>query len=215
MIQSDGLYFANTAATPTEITSVRTLPARHDSLPGAFITPDALQRAGWQSAPVGWLVDATAPITDEALVAARDIAADAGVLIESRRPQPDLSAERWVATVAGMVLALGILAMTVGLIRSQSARDLRALTATGATSGIRRTLAAATAGTLALLGACLGITGAYLALAAGYFSDLASLSPVPLANLIAIGAGIPCVAAVVGWLLAGREPPAIARQAIE
>lgn len=35
----------------------------------------------------------------------------------------------------------------------------------------RRTLSAATAGELALLGATLGMVGAYAALAAGYFSD--------------------------------------------
>jgi putative ABC transport system permease protein len=58
-----------------------------------------------------------------------------------------------IATAAGAILALAILAMTVGLIRSESAGDLRTLTATGATPSIRRTLTAATAGTLALLGA--------------------------------------------------------------
>ncbi len=41
-------------------------------------------------------------------------------------------------TVSG--LALTILAMTVGLIRSEAARDLRTLTATGATSFTRRSL---------------------------------------------------------------------------
>ncbi len=38
-----------------------------------------------------------------------------------------------IATAAGAILALAILAMTVGLIRSESAGDLRTLTATGAT----------------------------------------------------------------------------------
>ena len=65
--------------------------------------------------------------------------------------------------VAGALLALAILAMTVGLIRSESAGDLRILTATGATPRIRRTLTAATAGALALLGAVLGVAGAYVA----------------------------------------------------
>ena len=40
-----------------------------------------------------------------------------------------------IATAAGALLALAILAMTVGLIRSESAGDLRTLTATGATAG--------------------------------------------------------------------------------
>ena len=42
-------------------------------------------------------------------------------------------------------------------------RDLRTLTATGASSTTRRTLTGATVGALALLGALIGATGAYLA----------------------------------------------------
>jgi putative ABC transport system permease protein len=74
--------------------------------------------------------------------------------------------------------------MTVGLIRGESAGDLRTLTATGATSRIRRTLTATTAGALALLGALLGITGAYIALAATtYHDDLGYLGDVPFLYL--------------------------------
>jgi putative ABC transport system permease protein len=215
VIRSDDLFFANLDERPTPITDVQLLPARQTSLPRSLITENGLLRRGWEAAPVGWLLESTEPISAEALVAARDIAADAGALIEAHRPQPDLTTERWVATGMGMLLALGILAMTVGLIRSQAAADLRALTATGASSGIRRTLSAATAGGLAMLGAILGMLGAYAALAAGYFSDPSSLLPVPVANLVAVAIGIPAVAAVAGWLIAGREPPAIARQAIE
>ena len=71
--------------------------------------------------------------------------------------------------------------MTVGLIRSESAGDLRTLTATGATGRTRRTLTAATAGALALLGALLGVAGAYLALAATYHDDLGYLGRIPRA----------------------------------
>ncbi len=53
------------------------------------------------------------------------------------------------ATVFGIVLALGILAMSVGLIRSETASDLRTLAATGASSWTRRTITAVTAGALA------------------------------------------------------------------
>jgi putative ABC transport system permease protein len=34
-------------------------------------------------------------------------------------------------------------------------------------------------------------------------------------SLIVIVVGVPLIAAAAGWLLAGREPPAIARPAIE
>ena len=120
-----------------------------------------------------------------------------------------------IAIGAGAFLALAILAMTVGLIRSESGGDLRTLTATGATSRIRRTLTAATAGALAFLGALLGVAGAYLALVATYLDDLGYLSRIPLLALALIVVGIPLVATTAGWLLAGREPAAIARPVIE
>ena len=89
------------------------------------------------------------------------------------------------------------------------------LTATGATSGIRRTLTAATAGALALLGALLGVAGAYVLLLATYYDDLGYLSDVPFLYLALAVVGVPLAAAAAGWLLAGREPPAIARPVIE
>ena len=105
--------------------------------------------------------------------------------------------------------------MTVGLIRSETAGDLRILTATGATSRIRRTLTAATAGSLAFLGALLGVAGAYLALAATYLDDLDYLGRIPVLPLVLMAVGLPLAAAAAGWLLAGREPPNIARPVME
>ena len=112
-------------------------------------------------------------------------------------------------------MALAILAMTVGLIRSESAGDVRTLTATGASGRTRRTLTAATAGALALLGALLGVAGAYLVLMALYYDDLGYLGRVPAVSLVLIIVGVPLTAAAAGWFLAGREPPALARPAIE
>ena len=65
-----------------------------------------------------------------------------------------------------MLLALGILAMTIGLIRSETAGDLRTLAATGAASGTRRTITATTAAGLAVAGVVLGTIAAYAVLAA-------------------------------------------------
>jgi putative ABC transport system permease protein len=105
--------------------------------------------------------------------------------------------------------------MTVGLIRGESAGDLRTLTAAGATSRIRRTLTATTAGALALLGAILAVAGAYVVMLALYHDDLSYLSDVPVLYLALAVIGVPLAAAAAGWLVAGREPPAIARTAIE
>ena len=72
-------------------------------------------------------------MTSEQIAVARDIAAEAGLTIEVQRENTSLAGPIAIATGAGALLALAILAMTVGLIRSESAGDLRTLTATGAT----------------------------------------------------------------------------------
>jgi putative ABC transport system permease protein len=120
----------------------------------------------------------------------------------------------WSTTI-GILLALGVLGMTVGLIRSETADDLRILAATGASSTTRRALTAATAGALALLGATIGTVGAYAALLAWNHSNLAPLERVPAIDLAVILVGLPALATTAGYLLAGREPAAIARQRLE
>ena len=133
--------------------------------PPYFITLDGLRRHGWTQIPAGWLVQSSRPLTSDQIADARDAAAEAGLTIETRRESNPPTEVMAIATAAGALLALAILAMTVGLIRGESAGDLRTLTAAGATSGIRRTLTATTAGALALLGAILGVAGAYVVLA--------------------------------------------------
>ena len=60
------------------------------------------------------------------------------------------------------MLALAILGMSVGLVRSEANRDLRTLSATGASGTTRRILVATTAGALGFTGALIGIAGGYL-----------------------------------------------------
>ena len=89
--------------------------------------------------------------------------------------------------------------MSVGLIRSETASDLRTLAATGASSSTRRTLTAATAGALGLLGAVLGTAVAYVAAIAYSWDNpldgLSELSSVPTGNLLIILIGMPLIAA--------------------
>ena len=184
-------------------------------VPSSFVTLNGLRRHGWKQVPNGWLVESSNPLTSEQIATARELAAAAGLEIETQRERTSLATPIAIATAAGALLALAILAMTVGLIRSESAGDLRTLTATGASGRTRRTLTAATAGALALLGALLGVAGAYLTLMATYYDDLGYLGRVPAVSLVLIIVGVPLTAAVAGWLLAGREPPALARPAID
>jgi putative ABC transport system permease protein len=183
--------------------------------PVNFVTPGGLRRRGWTQIPAGWLVESSAPLTSDEIADAREIAADAGLTIETRDAGESLGTVMAIATIAGAILALAILALTVGLIRSESAGDLRTLTATGAGSRIRRTLTATTAGALALLGAILGVVGAYVAMLAIYHDDLDYLSDVPFLYLGLAVVGVPLAATAAGWILAGREPPAISRPVIE
>jgi putative ABC transport system permease protein len=183
--------------------------------PANFITLNGLRRHGWKQIPAGWLLESSRPLTSSQIADARDAAAKAGLTIETRRKKHTPTKVMAIATAAGALLALAILAMTVGLIRGERAGDLRTLTATGASSRIRRTLTATTAGALALLGALLGVAGAYAAMVAVYHDELSYLSDVPFLYLVLAIIGVPLAAAAAGWLLAGREPPAIARAVIE
>ena len=189
------------------------LPA-YTSAPRALITERGVQRFGLTPVPDAWLVEATHAISSASASQARRVAAASGLLVETRHVPAAFATARTIATVAGALLALGVLAMTVGLIRSEAAADVRTLAATGATSGTRRALSATTAGALALLAALVGTLGAYAALLAGYADRLKPLEHVPVTNLLIIVLGVPLLAAAAGWLLAGREPPTMSRQLV-
>jgi putative ABC transport system permease protein len=167
-------------------------------------------------ATVGWLIQTAGSVTPGQISAAQHAAAANGLTIESRNSIPASADILDAATVFGILLALGILAMTLGLLRSETASDLRVLTATGAGSNARRAIAATTAGALALAGAVVGVVAGYTA-AIGFFrtsqlDTLSSLTSVPVANLLLILLGMPLAAAIGGWLLGGREPGAIGRR---
>ena len=189
------------------------------SAPNTVITEHGMRELQLTATTAGWLIQAPGGLTATQVTNATQTAATAGASIETVNNIPSYTQVTAVATIFGLVLALGILAMSIGLVRSETASDLRTLTATGANGTARRTLTAATAGALALTGAVVGTAGAYLA-AVGFFStnqldQLSELDSVPVAELVWILAGMPLIAMAVSWLLAGREPPAIARQPLE
>jgi putative ABC transport system permease protein len=202
-----------TFATATHVQRIQA--PGYTSAPTSLMTLGGLHRRHWTQIQSGWLINSSQPLTAAQLAAAREMAAKAGLIIEARNTQASLATISAAATAAGALLALGVLAMTVGLIRTEAAGDLRTLTATGATSTTRRTLTATTAGALALLGALTGTAGAYLALAAGYRSDPGALGHVPVLYLTITILGVPTAAALTGWIAAGRQPPAIARRVLE
>jgi putative ABC transport system permease protein len=200
------------------IQQVNALPSG-TSGPNTVITEHAIHALGLHASVSGWLVQTPHPPTAAQITDARLTASAAGMTIETKSSTPSSAEILNYATAFGIALALGILAMTIGLIRSETAPDLRTLAATGASSFTRRELTAATAFALALGGAVLGTVAAYVA-AVGYAWDnpldgLSGLSSVPARQLLFIVVGMPVVAAVVGWLLAGREPAGMSRQPLE
>ena len=133
-----------------------------------MITQHAVSALHLRPFASGWLVQAAHPPTAAQISNARVAAAAAGLTIETRSSIPSVTAITGWATAAGILLALCILAMSIGLIRSETASDLRILTATGATGPTRRMITAATAGTLGLVGAVLGTAAGYLGAAAWF-----------------------------------------------
>ncbi len=198
------------------------LPTGTD-VPNTVITESALHRLDVSSGSSlgGWLLQANSPITSAQILNAQALAATNDLSIESKNDNPS-SAEivNW-ATVFAIALALGILAMSIGLIRSETASELRTLTATGASSRTRRSLTAVTAGGLAFLGALLGTVAAYVGLAGwfrsnaleGGLSDI--IDHIPWNNLFLIVIAMPIAAMIVGWVLAGRDPTGISTRPME
>jgi putative ABC transport system permease protein len=191
------------------------------SAPNTVVTEHAITTLHLQNSvqTSGWLIQVPNGLTATQVTDAQRIAAAGGLGVETRNSIPSLAQIIDAATLFGIVLAIGILGLSVGLVRSEAARDLRTLSATGAGGSTRRTITATTAGALAFTGAVVGIVGGYLA-AIGFFRSnsldgLSSLTSIPLTNLLVILVGMPLAATVLGWLLAGRDPGSIARQPLE
>jgi putative ABC transport system permease protein len=184
--------------------------------PNTVMTEYAVSKYHMQTQLFGWLIQAPAPLTAAQLSAVRHFGNTNEVQVQTATYNPGLVDFTDGATALGIVIALSVLAMSVGLIRSETAPDLRTLTASGASGMTRRTITAATAAALGLLGAILGTAGAVIAAMAWTHSGLtATAGGVPSRDVVILLIGLPLVAAAGGWLFAGREPPAVARQPLE
>jgi putative ABC transport system permease protein len=190
------------------------------SAPNTVITEHAMREFHIQVTTTNWLILGAQPFTAAQISSAELTASTKQLLVESKNDQPTSGAVVGWATVFGIVIALGVLGMSVGLVRSETASDLRTLAATGASSYTRRTLTAVTAGALGFLGALLGVVGGYVGMLGFLRSNslnggIAALGNVPIADLLFILLGMPAFAAIVGWLFAGRQPAVMAHQPIE
>ncbi|MHB1988586.1 MAG: FtsX-like permease family protein [Acidimicrobiales bacterium] len=190
------------------------------SAPNTVITEHAMREFHIQANTTDWLVQGTQPFSASQISNAQLAASTTQLSVESKNDQPTSFAVITWATIFGIVIALGVLGMSVGLIRSETAGDLRTLAATGASSYTRRTLTAVTAGALGFLGALLGTVGGYIALIGWLRGNslnggISSLGNVPVVYLLVILLGMPAFAALLAWLLSGRDPISMAQQPIE
>jgi putative ABC transport system permease protein len=204
----------NCLASPA-IQTISSLPSGTDA-PNTLITEYALRKYHVQTLLTGWLIQAPAPLTARQIQAARHVVLRYQAPLELASGGADFGEIADIGTAVGILVALGVLAASVGLIRSETARDLRTLTATGASPTARRTITAATAAALGLLGAVLGLAFALVTSLVWAHGSLSALfGDVPLADVLILLLGLPLVAAAGGFLLAGREPQVIARQPLD
>jgi putative ABC transport system permease protein len=219
-----GLYLAESPNVPCPaglcimnpvIQTIPALPAG-TSAPNTVIMPAAVKALHMVEVPEGYLIQAPSALTAAQINAARQAALSVGGTLETKSGQLSLGQISNAATIGGLLLALGVLAMTVGLIRSETARDLRTLTAAGAGARTRRALTGVTAGVLGLLGAVLGTVTAFLASFAWAHSSLIqTFGNVPWSDVGLLVIGLPLIATVAGWLLGGRAPSRISAQPLE
>jgi putative ABC transport system permease protein len=220
-----GAYFglpANAPSCPVDdcipdpvIQTISALPSGEDA-PNTVVTEKAVRALGQQTVPIGWIIQSPAALTAPQINAARQGALAVGATIETKSGQLSLGEISQYATIGAIIIALGVLAMTVGLIRGETAGDLRTLTAAGASARIRRALTGVTAGALALLGAVLGTTAGCLAAISWAHSSLTdTFGNVPWTDIGLLVVGMPLFAAAAGWLLGGREPSAVTRRPLE
>ncbi len=102
------------------------------SAPNTVITEYAVSKYHLQAHLSGWLIQAPAPLTTLQINAARQFARSYGATAETETGSLGPGQISDGATALGIVIAFGVLAASVGLIRSETAQDLRTLTAAGA-----------------------------------------------------------------------------------
>ncbi len=195
--------------------AVSSLPGGTDA-PNTLITDYAVRKYHLQTQLSGWLIQAPAPLTATQIRAARHVALAYQAPLEIAAGGTNFGEIADLGTALGILIALGVLAASVSLIRSETTPDLRTLTAVGASGATRRTITATTAAALGLLGAALGMGFALIASLVWAHASLSALfGDVPVADVLILLLGLPLVAAAGGWMFAGRKPPAVGRQPIE
>jgi putative ABC transport system permease protein len=186
-------------------------PPHFASLPVNLATPATLEGTAWRVARAGWIVTGVRSLSAAPRDELQRVAASIGMTVELRERNDAAAMLQLLVTLVGAAVVLAVLALTIGLIRLEATNDMRLLEASGATALARRTMTAATGGTLAFLGAFVGVSLAYLGLLAGVWPHLGRLDNAPIAQLAVLLIGAPALAYVAGLALGGRTRHDLAR----
>ena len=125
------------------------------SFSGALINESSIRPTD-QRVTAGWILTSPRAFTTEEVSTLRSLMGDRA-LVETTTSPSDDGSTRIIAALVGMLVGFAVLAATVTLIRSESAEDTRILNVLGASSPMRRSVAASTAALLALGGAVLAL----------------------------------------------------------
>jgi hypothetical protein len=125
------------------------------------LTRDTLNRSGADIAreATSWLLRLAGPVTDQQVAQARRLAADTQQRISVETGPPEIASGtiQTVMLVATGVLSLLIVTVGLALMTAETRQDDTVLSSVGASPSTRRSVAAARAGALTLLGAILAV----------------------------------------------------------
>lgn len=184
------------------------------AVPPIVLSPQTLAATGTQTGRGGtrWLLRLPQPVTDTQLEQAQQLAASFGqrITAEDGPPQIATGAIKTAATVGAGALSLLIVGVGLLLIGAETKRDDAVLAAVGASPHHRRTLAAARAATLTLLGAILAIPAGLLPIwglaTATDTGAAAGRLTLPFGTIAMTLIAVPTIAAIAAWLLTAPGP---------
>lgn len=197
------------SAPPADPPTVQTVavPDHRDVSP-YWIPRSRLAAHGLVGRTAGWAIHAPAPLT----VSQRDQlrrAAGATLIVETTVARESTRSVRMVAWLGGGVIAMSILAISLALLRSETAEERSVLAAVGAPLRTRRRITAATAALLSGAGVALAIPTGYLALIGLLGNPTAGYGfVVPWQTLAIVVPGVPLLATAGAWLFGGTLRPA-------
>jgi putative ABC transport system permease protein len=136
----------------------------NESIPKVVISPEVADRLGLDTQVSAHLLSDSAPMSSEDIARAREIAdRHPGVFVRSNDDYlPKYAVGRAAATAASLPLGLGILAVAVALVSSESRRSHQILVAVGAGPLAHRKVVAATAALLSTITAILAVPAGFL-----------------------------------------------------